>query len=85
MANYSIDFEKVDAAFQRLGDEGSETLSRLDQLLDEVAQQAGGNLNEHEAHYLLTNLVQQREKGYAQNIDPDGRSVSGFHLRTAVK
>lgn len=90
MADYSVDFEKVDAAFQHLADsdEGNEALAQLSEALEAVGRQAE-RLNEHEVHYLLTNLVQQREPGYGPQVNVSQtrgtKSVRGFLIMTAVK
>jgi hypothetical protein len=89
MADYRIDFAKVDSAFQQLASapEGNEALANLNSALDAVGQQSG-DLNEDEVHYLLTNLVQQRLGGFGPNVKEPvegARVVQGFVIKTAVK
>ena len=89
MADYAIDFAKVDAAFQQLADtnEGNQALEKLQQAIQGIGKQA--QLNEHEVHYLITNLVQQRQGGFGPNIKEasatrGARVKSGFLIKTAV-
>jgi hypothetical protein len=88
MADYSVDFKKVDAAFQHLADspEGNAALDTLSKALDDVGKTAQG-LNEHEIHYVLTNLVQQRQGGFGANVKSSAPAVkikSSFLIKTAV-
>lgn len=88
MANtaYNIDFDKVDAAFQKLAGspEGDKALSALSQALDGVSRAAGEGLNKQEAHYLVTNLVQQRPGHFSPGRVDGGKTVHGFVIKTAV-
>jgi len=96
MADYSIDFKKVDAAFQKLADskDGNAALDGLAKALDNVGAQSGQKLNTHELKYLLTNLVEQKQAPGAQGpgfLTPttgvarvSARVQSGFLIKTAV-
>jgi hypothetical protein len=88
MADHTIDFKKVDAAFQHLADskDGNTALETLSRALTDVGKQSPG-LNEHETHFLLTNLVQQRQGGFGANLKTPAagaRVKSGFLIKTAV-
>jgi hypothetical protein len=89
MANDTVDFAKIDTAFQQLAasDQGTRALAALAAALTDVTNVASG-LNSAEAHYLLVNLVNQREQGPAVQHQPlsvsDARAVSGFKILTAV-
>ena len=88
MAGHTLDFKKIDAAFQHLADtaEGNAALDSLHKALDGVGKQAHG-LNENEVFYLLTNLVQQRQGGFGSNIKTPAagaRIKNGFLIKTAV-
>lgn len=85
----SIDFSKVDKAFQSLADtkEGNASLEQLRKALDNVASSVNPQLNEQEARYLVNNLVQQRVGGFSAGIlkEVEGaRKVSTFILKTSV-
>lgn len=91
MADYSIDFKKVDSVFQRLADtrEGNAALEQLSKALDGIGGHAK-ELNSHELHYLLTNLVKQRDQApkgpalKAVSAAPGSRVKGGFLIKTAV-
>jgi hypothetical protein len=89
----NIDFAKVDAAFQHLADspEGGTALDQLAKALDHVASNAKPQLNRAEAHFLLTNLVQQRSAPFGPGLVGAGvakagnaKTRSGFFIKTAV-
>jgi hypothetical protein len=92
----SIDFTKVDQAFQHLADtaEGNAALTRLGEALDHVGGSLKPALNPSEVHYLLTNLVQQRHaapfgpgllgSGATRAGEKAGRVKAGFFIKTAV-
>ena len=86
---YNIDFEKVDGAFQKLAGSpaGDKALAELSRALDGVTHASGGGLNKQEAHYLITNLVQQRPGHFAPGAltgAAAGKTVHGFAIKTAV-
>jgi hypothetical protein len=89
MANDTVDFAKIDAAFQQLtaSDQGTGALAALSAALTGVTNVAS-DLNSAEAHYLLVNLVNQREQGPAVQHQPlsgsNAQAVSGFKILTAV-
>ena len=88
MAGHTLDFKKIDATFQHLADtpEGNAALEGLHKALEGVSKQAHG-LNENEVHYVLTNLVQQRQGGFGANIKTAAAGAkikSGFLIKTAV-
>ena len=93
MAANGIDFTKVDAAFQHLADtpEGNAALEQLKKSLDHVGTQVKPHLNNSELHFVLTNLVQQRQGGFGPGIlgaaatsVKGARVKSGFLIKTAV-
>ena len=90
MADDSVDFKKVDAAFQHLADsdDGKAALQGLSDAIDGVAAQVS-DLNDGELHYVLVHLVNQREAGPATDDElfrvADGAQVtSGFRILRAV-
>lgn len=88
MAEYSIDFKKVDAAFQRLADskEGNAVLEDLSRAFDVVGKQS--KLNPYETKYVLSNLIEQRQGAQGPNLakgGPEATVKSGFLIKTAVK
>lgn len=86
-AAYNIDFTKVDGAFQRLASspEGNKALADLNKALAVVGRAAGPGLNSQEAHYLVTNLVQQRPGHFAPGkLENAGKTVHGFVIKVAV-
>jgi hypothetical protein len=90
MASQTVDFKKVDSAFQHLADspEGNKALENLNSALNQVSKTAGSDLNSNETHYLLTNLVQQKQGGTgsaALAAAPGARVKSGFVIKTSVE
>src|SRR5262245_27287428 len=85
----TIDFAKVDAAFQKLADTatGNDALEGLNRAILNINRQFT-ELNENEFHYLITNLVMQRQGGFGPNIKSSetggARIKNGFLIKTAV-
>jgi len=88
----NIDFGNVDKAFQHLADtpEGNKALSGLAAALDHIGATVKPKLNNHELHFLVTNLVQQRQGAFGPGVLGEGatrggaRVKSGFLIKTAV-
>ncbi|MDT7808079.1 MAG: hypothetical protein QOJ70_1892 [Acidobacteriota bacterium] len=91
MPDYSIDFKKVDAAFQHLADnkDGNAALDQLSKALDHLGGSLQPKLNAYETKYLLTNLIEQRQGAQAAGViggtgGTKSRVKSGFLIKTAV-
>jgi hypothetical protein len=83
----TIDFQKVDKAFQRLAtDPNAQTqLAGLNTALTNLKSALPG-LNDHEAHYVASSLLNQRV-GVQSNVQPGGANsttVHGFVIKSAV-
>jgi hypothetical protein len=82
----SIDFKKVDAAFGHLANdhEGQAKLADFAGALDRL-KKALPDVNEHEAQYIASSLLQQRV-GVQSSIAIGGnaKTVSGFVIKSAV-
>jgi hypothetical protein len=91
MANRTLDFDKVDAAFQHLGHtaEGHKVLEALNGVINQLHTSVKPGLNSFELRYVLQNLIQQRDfsdsKGATASAAPQAPTVaSGFRIQTAV-
>jgi hypothetical protein len=83
----SIDFKKVDAAFQHLASD-PQGQSHLDEFGSALHKLKGGlpGLNDHEAQYVASALLNQRV-GVQSNIHAGGtaaKTVHGFVIKSAV-
>jgi hypothetical protein len=79
----TIDFKKVDAAFQHLANEGQSHLAEFGAALTKLKGGLPG-LNDHEAQYVASSLLNQRV-GVQSNIDKaSGKLVHGFRIKSAV-
>ena len=82
----TIDFTKVDAAFQHLANDpsGQSHLAEFGQALNKLKSGLPG-LNDHEAQFVASSLLHQRV-GVQSNIDKAGGSklVHGFVIKSAV-
>lgn len=82
----TIDFGKVDAAFQQLANDkqGQAELSAFAAALDTL-RKAMPTLNEYEAQYVASALLHQRV-GVPSNIERTAnlKTVSGFVIKSAV-
>lgn len=87
---YSIDFDKVDAAFQQLAssDKGGAALEQLRAAHSAIGDALKPKLNQYELHYLLTNLTEQREASHGPGLlgkrAAGVKFKSGFFIKTAV-
>lgn len=82
----SIDFKKVDAAFAHLANDpkGQEHLKEFAGALDRL-KHALPNLNEHEAQYVSSALLQQRVGVQSNIVQAAGaKTVAGFVIKSAV-
>ena len=81
----SIDFKKVDAAFHHLANDatGQAHLADFSGALNKLKSSLSG-LNDHEAQYVASSLLNQRS-GVQSNIAQSGaRVVHGFVIKSAV-
>lgn len=83
----TIDFNKVDGAFQHLASDpqGQSQLAEFGTALSKL-KSALPNLNEHEAQYVATSLLQQRV-GVQSNVTTgsSAKVIHGFVIKSAVK
>lgn len=85
MAAGTIDFKKVDAAFQHLANDpkGQAQLAEFGAALNKLKGGLTG-LNDHEAQFVASSLLNQRV-GVQSNIDKaHGKVVNGFVIKAAV-
>jgi len=83
----TIDFKKVDAAFQHLANDakGQSYLAEFGAALTKLKGGLSG-LNDHEAQYVTSSLLNQRV-GVQSNADKAGgaKLVHGFVIKSAVE
>jgi len=82
----TIDFKKVDAAFSHLANDqkGQAQLTEFASALDRL-KSGLPNLNEHEAQYVASALLNQRV-GVQSSVTKGGtgKTVAGFVIKSAV-